>query len=38
MTRYLAIIPAVLAAAFVALYLWAQRQPNIFANMDEAYN
>ena len=32
------IIPAVLLAACVALYLWALHQPSIFANMDEAYN
>ena len=36
--KYLVIVPAVLAAAFVALYVWALTQPNIFANMDEAYN
>lgn len=32
------IIPAVLLAAFVALYVWALHQPNIFANWQEAYN
>ena len=36
--KYLVIVPAVLAAAFAALYVWALHQPNIFANMDEAYN
>jgi len=38
MMRYIVIVPAVLAAACVALYFWALTQPNIFANMDEAYN
>ena len=38
MIRYLVIVPAVLAAAFFALYVWALHQPNIFANWQEAYN
>ena len=38
MMRYLIIVPAVLAACAVALYVWALTQPNVFANMDEAYN
>ena len=36
--KYLIIAPVVLLAACVALYIWALTQPNIFANMDEAYN
>ncbi len=36
--KYLIIAPAVLLAAAIALYVWALTQPNIFANMDEAYN
>ena len=36
--KYLIIAPVVLLAAFAALYVWALHQPNIFANMDEAYN
>jgi hypothetical protein len=38
MIRYLVIVPAVLAAAFFAMYIWALTQPNIFANWQEAYN
>ena len=36
--KYLVIVPAVLLGAAVALYVWAVRQPNVFENMDEAYN
>ncbi len=36
--KYLAIVPAVLLAAAVAMYVWALHQPNIFANWQEAYN
>ena len=36
--KYILIIPAVLMAAAVALYVWALTQPNVFENMDEAYN
>ena len=36
--KYILIIPAVLLGAAVALYVWAVRQPNVFENMDEAYN
>ncbi len=36
--KYLIIAPAVLLGAAIALYVWALHQPNIFANMDEAYN
>jgi len=36
--KYLVIVPAVLLAAFAALYVWARYQPNPFENMDEAYN
>lgn len=32
------IVPAVLIAACVALYVWALTQPNMFENLDEAYN
>ena len=38
MIRYLVIVPAVLAAACVAMYIWALTQPNPFANWQEAYN
>ena len=36
--KYLVIVPAVLLGAAIAMYVWALTQPNIFANMDEAYN
>ena len=38
MMRYLIIVPAVLAACAVALYVWAVRQHNIFADWEGAYN
>ena len=38
MIRYFLIVPAVLLGAAVALYVWALTQPNVFENMDEAYN
>ena len=36
--KYILIVPAVLLGAAIGLYIWALTQPNIFANMDEAYN
>ena len=36
--KYILIVPAVLLGAAVALYVWALTQPNVFENMDEAYN
>ena len=38
MTRYLVIIPAVLMAAAVALYVWAAYDTNPFEKWEEAYN
>ena len=38
MKYLLIVIPAILLGAAVALYVWAVRQPNVFENMDEAYN
>lgn len=38
MKYLLIVIPAILLAAAVALYVWALTQPNMFENLDEAYN
>ena len=38
MIRYILIIPAVLMAACVALYVWAAFDPNPFEKWEEAYN
>ncbi len=37
MSRLL-LVPIVLLAAAVALYVWVLTQPNMFENMDEAYD
>ena len=38
MIRYLVIVPAVLMAACVALYVWAAFDPNPFEKWEEAYD
>lgn len=36
--KYLIIVPAVIAACAVALYVWAVRQPNPFLDWEGAYD
>ena len=38
MIRYILIVPAVLMAACVALYVWAAYDTNPFEKWEEAYN